>query len=156
MEGDGLLRRCVIHVLFPCQIVVTLLLCLRDWLMVLPVLQMAREGTLSDLTFRTVFEVSSRTRHGGFLVRPRVSVCHCSTNSMTETFRGWSYPYVQNLSHSGTLYISKACCSPRQTTAVSMGRQQSQGVHLQPSMNGSTNLLNFLHYYYRKSEQREM
>ena len=48
---------CVIHVPFPSQIVVTLVLCLRDWLMVLPVLQMARDGTLSDLTFRTVFEV---------------------------------------------------------------------------------------------------
>ena len=38
----------------------TLILCLRDWLMVLPIQQMVREGTLSTTKLNTVFEVNHR------------------------------------------------------------------------------------------------
>lgn len=43
----------------PCfsQLTVTLILCLRDWLMALPIQQMAKEGSLSPLVLKTVFEV---------------------------------------------------------------------------------------------------
>ncbi len=42
---------------FSPQVIVTLVLCLRDWLMALPIQTMAREGSLSEYTLKIVFEV---------------------------------------------------------------------------------------------------
>ena len=39
------------------KVVVTLILCLRDWLMALPTLKLVREGGLDESTVKSVFEV---------------------------------------------------------------------------------------------------
>ena len=43
----------------PPQVIVTQILCLRDWLMALPIQEMIREGSLPDAVFKNVFEVGT-------------------------------------------------------------------------------------------------
>ena len=39
------------------KVVVTLILCLRDWLMALPTLKLVREGGLEESKVKSIFEV---------------------------------------------------------------------------------------------------